>query len=128
MTFYTALSCLDGRIQLPVITHLQQACGVDYVDIITAPGPVRFFATQDHISARASMIEYAEVSLNSHNSQGLALVAHFDCAGNPLGRDVQVKQLVNGIAELSKSFPGVEIRALWVNADWAVEEIQKLSA
>jgi len=41
MSFYTAINCMDGRVQLPVITYLQKRFGVEHVDSITAAGPNR---------------------------------------------------------------------------------------
>ncbi|GAB4379897.1 MAG: hypothetical protein Kow0042_29680 [Calditrichia bacterium] len=39
MRFCTAINCLDGRVQLPVIQHLKKRFKVDFVDVITEPGP-----------------------------------------------------------------------------------------
>ena len=38
-TFATAINCMDGRVQLPVTAFLKKKYGVDYVDVITEPGP-----------------------------------------------------------------------------------------
>ncbi len=37
-TFATAINCMDGRVQLPVIAYLKSKYVVDYVDAITEPG------------------------------------------------------------------------------------------
>ena len=37
--FATAITCMDGRIQIPVIEYIKSNYGVDYVDVITEPGP-----------------------------------------------------------------------------------------
>ena len=39
MSFCTAINCMDGRVQLPVIRFLQERFKVDYVDVISEPGP-----------------------------------------------------------------------------------------
>jgi len=37
--FATAINCMDGRCQLPVIEWMKKRYGVEYVDMITEPGP-----------------------------------------------------------------------------------------
>ena len=37
-TFATAINCMDGRVQLPVIKFLQERFKAEYVDIISEPG------------------------------------------------------------------------------------------
>lgn len=37
MKFATAINCIDGRTQLPVIEWARKKYGVDYVDMITKP-------------------------------------------------------------------------------------------
>ena len=36
--FATAITCIDGRVQEPVIAFLKKNYGVKYVDTISAPG------------------------------------------------------------------------------------------
>ena len=43
MSFYTTINCMDGRVQLPVISYLMERFGVQYVDAITGPGPGTLF-------------------------------------------------------------------------------------
>ena len=37
--FCTAINCMDGRVQLPVIQYLQKRFNVDFVDSVTEAGP-----------------------------------------------------------------------------------------
>lgn len=37
--FGTAINCIDGRVQLPVIKWLKENYYLDFVDMITEPGP-----------------------------------------------------------------------------------------
>jgi hypothetical protein len=37
-SFATSLSCIDGRVQLPMINWIKEKYSVDFVDTITAPG------------------------------------------------------------------------------------------
>ena len=38
MCFCTAVNCMDGRVQLPVTSYLQERFNVEHVDSITEPG------------------------------------------------------------------------------------------
>ncbi len=120
MSFYTAVNCMDGRVQLPVIEYLMARHGVRHVDMITEPGPVRILA-DDEESSR-SIEKRISISLEAHGSAGVVVVAHADCAGNPLGREAQLGQLRKAVSKLAERFPGVPVRGLWVGADWEVEE------
>ena len=81
--FATAINCMDGRIQIPVIDWLRRQYGVDYVDMITEPGPERLLAESKDVMASASIHRRLEISVNRHNSKLVAIEGHHDCAGNP---------------------------------------------
>ena len=83
MSFCTAINCMDGRAQIPVIEFLQQRFGVDYVDSITEPGPNKILAEQTDSQRLDSIFQRLQISLRHHHSVGLAVVGHADCAGNP---------------------------------------------
>ena len=123
MAFCTVINCIDGRVQLPVIKYLRARFDVKYVDSITEPGPVAILCQhRDH--ARAEWIkEKVTISINRHNSSTLAVVAHFDCAGNPVSQARQIEQLHRAVATLKDTFPGKEVIGLWVGEDWKVQEI-----
>ena len=42
--FATAINCMDGRVQLPVINYLKDQYKIDYVDMITEPGPIKILS------------------------------------------------------------------------------------
>lgn len=37
--FATTINCMNGRVQIPVIDYMKSKYGVDYVDMVTEPGP-----------------------------------------------------------------------------------------
>jgi len=39
--FAAAINCVDGRTQIPVMEWMKKNCRVDYVDMVTEPGPVK---------------------------------------------------------------------------------------
>ncbi len=123
MSFYTVVNCMDGRVQLPVINYIMDRFGVDYVDSITEPGPNRLMAQDADSVIVKGILEKIGISLNRHKSRGVALVGHYDCAGNPSNKGDQIKQLQKAMTIVKKEFPDIHVIMLWVNNDWEVEEV-----
>ena len=44
MEFCTAINCVDGRVQVPVINYLKKRFKVDYVNVVSEPGPSKILA------------------------------------------------------------------------------------
>ena len=80
-SFCTAVTCIDGRVQLPVIHYLTRRFHVEFVDIVSDTGPVGALAHDPNSERAGSMYRRIDVSIDAHTSQGLAIVAHHDCAG-----------------------------------------------
>jgi len=123
MSFCTVVNCMDGRVQLPVFTHLQKRFGVSYVDTVTDAGPVRFLASSPESNAARSMHRRIKVSIDEHGSRKIAVVAHHDCAGNPVARQTQIEQLRSAVDSLSRRYGDCEVVGLWVDGDWVVTEV-----
>jgi hypothetical protein len=123
MGFCTAINCIDGRVQLPVIRFLQERFGVEHVDCITEPGPVRIFDKAADLMVLNSIFTRVNISLQEHYSTGVAICAHRDCTGNPADDETQQRQLRRAVIFLKESYPDVEVIALWVDAKRAVSEI-----
>ena len=121
--FCTAINCMDGRTQRPVIEYLEKRFGVEYVDSITEPGPVRVLAEGQPIPQFDSIMARLRISLDKHGSVGVAVVAHDDCAGNPLLKDQQLVQLRAAVACLRTRCPNVPVIGLWVGENWKAEEL-----
>jgi len=170
-TFVTAINCMDGRTQEPIINFMKQRFKVDYVDMINEPGPVKALAGNDNldflkkladIELQVSRIKtaytnkfenvmkavtFAEVgeheiagnlvdiailesiqkrmniSVNLHGSKVVAVVAHHDCAGNPVEKEKQIGQLDASLNTLKSWGFAVEYIKLWVNRNWQVQLI-----
>lgn len=123
MSFYTAINCMDGRVQLPVISYLKKQYQVDFVDCITEAGPVRSLADEPEAALARAILDKVEISVKKHHSKGVAVIAHFDCAGNNVSDQVQKKQLSRAAAFLSSKYPDSPVITLWVDADWKVEKL-----
>jgi hypothetical protein len=121
MSFCTVINCMDGRTQLPVNEFLRAKYHVDYVDTITEAGPVRILAEDKYSLLAESIRSRVDISTNKHKSQVIALVAHHDCAGNPVDKSRQLEQLQSAIEWLKEKYPAAKILGLWVNSEWKVE-------
>ena len=117
--FATAINCIDGRVQKPVVEYIQKSFSVDYVDMITEPGPNKILSEGKDASIVASLKKKVEISIKKHNSQIIAIVAHYDCAGNPENEDAQKEHLRKAInVIISWGFPVKKIIALWLDKNF----------
>ena len=123
MSFCTVINCMDGRVQLPVIRFLQERFKVDYVDVISEPGPILLLAGRKKPYLLESIFDRLRISVELHKSTGIAVVGHHDCAGNPAPREKQITQLRESIEHVRQRYGEVEIIALWVDENWEVHEI-----
>jgi hypothetical protein len=114
---------MDGRTQLPVHKFLSRLLAVQYVDTITEPGPVGILANPTDAPALDSIHRRVQISLKKHHSQAIAVVAHADCAGNPVPDSQQHRELSLALAYLAKHYPGVRLIALWVDDGWQVHDL-----
>ncbi len=119
--FATAINCMDGRTQLPVMEYLKNKYGVDYVDVVTEPGPIKVLAEGNDHTTLESIKKRIDISVNKHGSSVIALVGHHDCAGNPVGRTMQESQLKKSVEKIHAWGYNAEIICLYVNEDWSVE-------
>ncbi len=118
--FAAAIDCMDGRAQLPVIRWLQENRGVEFVDMITEPGPVALLSDETAVEGQRSIRRRLEISVGVHGARTVAVVAHHDCAGNPVGKREQLVQLEQAVDRVISWGLGVEIIGLWVDPDWQV--------
>ncbi len=71
-----------------------------------------------------SIIARIKISVEKHTSVGIAVVGHYDCAGNPAPKGEQIVHLENSVEFLRQYFD-VPIVALWVDENWKVQELGK---
>jgi hypothetical protein len=122
-TFCTAINCIDGRTQLPLITWLSKRLDVENVDLVTEAGVVKVLALGPESSEAESIYRRVDLSIRAHDSHSVAIVAHHDCAGNSAPDEEQIKQLARCLDILTKRYPDLETLALWVDESWTVHEI-----
>ncbi|MEK0337914.1 MAG: hypothetical protein QQN41_10825 [Nitrosopumilus sp.] len=118
--FATSISCMDGRIQIPVNTWIKKNYLVDFVDTITAPGVEKKISESTNVEQIKSMIE---VSIYKHKSSVIVISGHHDCAGNPVSKEEQVSQISKGIQNIKSWNYDAQVIGIWINDNWEVEKV-----
>jgi hypothetical protein len=120
-SFATALNCIDGRAQLPVIELVKKLSGANYVDMITEAGIERLLTNED---CRGGILKKVDISTEKHGSRFIAVVAHYDCAGNPVDEATHKAQTMASKAALQKLYPELTIIGVWVDAEFKANVIE----
>jgi len=121
--FVTAINCMDGRVQLPVIEWMKKEYKADYVDMITEPGPNKILAEKKPGSCVDSIKKRVEISVLKHASKIIAITGHYDCAGNPVEKETQLHQIKNAVETIRAWSFDLLIIGLWVDDHWTVHRI-----
>ena len=121
--FATAINCMDGRTQIPVAEWMKKMFKVDYVDAVTEPGPIKIISEFKDIQNIANIKKRVEISVSRHLSKAVAVVGHFDCAGNPVDKNTQVLQIADAVKKIKTWGFDVTVVGLWVDEDWKVTQI-----
>jgi len=121
--FCTVINCMDGRVQEPVIKYLKKRFNVDHVDSITEAGPNDILANQADQSLINSILHRVHISISKHDSVSIAVVGHYDCAGNPVDKRMQNEHTTRAIKYIQDKYPNLTVIGLYINQDWIVSEI-----
>ena len=121
----TAINCISGRVQIPVISYIIHTYGVAYVDMITAPGVNKLLAEGLYLTTTELIKKSAEISVNGHGSRLIAIVGHDHCSGNPAEKDVQRKQTLTAVRTVDSWALNARVIGLWVDEHLKVSEIQQ---
>ncbi len=122
--FGTAINCIDGGTQIPVIEYLKSVYGVDYVDLVTEPGPNKILAENKDAGIIESIKKRVKISVERHNSKLVAIAGHHDCAGNPADKETQIAHILAAIEVVRHWGLNVQIVGLWVDDGWRVCNVQ----
>ncbi|MCX6775905.1 MAG: hypothetical protein NT130_03605 [Candidatus Micrarchaeota archaeon] len=121
--FVTAINCIDGRVQMPIIEWMKREYHADYVDMITEPGPNRMLAENPSDPDVISIKRRVGISVMKHASKVVAVIGHHDCAGNPVHRETQIKQIKAAVETINSWGLHVQVIGLWIDDQWAVHKI-----
>ena len=116
--FGTSISCMDGRIQIPLSNWIKKNYSVDYVDTITEPGvDKKIVAGLDLESIKTKV----DISVNAHKSKLIVVSGHYDCAANPVSDDEHIDLIKKSVEALSSWNLDVTLVGVWVDKDWNVQ-------
>jgi len=105
-SFGVALTCIDGRIAEVVQQQLRGEWGVDFVDVVTLPGPE---VAVPALPEQHAVWDALRISVQRHGSTRAAVVAHTDCAANAVGLDIRREQVREAVFEVRDFLPRVEV-------------------
>ena len=118
--FATSVSCMDGRIQLPLSKWIKENYSVDYVDTITEPGDDKTIANNSILESIKTKIS---ISVNAHKSELVVISGHYDCAANPVSNEEHVEMIKKGVEIISSLNLGVKVIGVWVDDSWNVNQV-----
>jgi carbonic anhydrase len=118
--FATSVSCMDGRIQIPLTNWIKENFSVDYVDTITEPGIDKLVADNTDLE---SMKIKVGISINKHESELIVVSGHYDCAGNPVSNEEHITQIKKGIEVISSWNLGAKVVGVWVDDTWKINTV-----
>jgi carbonic anhydrase len=121
--FATAINCMDGRVQEPAVKYLKNKLGVAFVDMITEAGPDGILANMVSYETINSVKKRIDISVQKHGSKHIAVIAHHDCAGNPVDADTHRSHVRSAVQNVRAWYPDSDVFGLWINENWEVEEL-----
>lgn len=121
--FAAVINCMDGRVQIPVIKYIKKKYEVEYIDMITEPGPNKIIAENKECKTIDSIKERVKISIDNHGSDLIAIVGHYDCAGNPAEEEKQIEDIKLAVKNAESWNLGTKIIGLYVNEEWKVKKI-----
>lgn len=127
-TFFTAVGCMDGRVQGPVLTFGQAQLGAKYADTITEAGLVGLVAKRNvKKSLLNSLKKKILISIEKHHSKGIIVHGHQECAGNPVEDEQHKKDVLKAAKTIGALVPNdTQIIPVFVKRDgqdWTIEEL-----
>ena len=124
LKFATCINCIDGRAQVPAIKLLKRRFAIDYVDMVTEPGPDKILAQNKNKRIIASIKRRVKISVIKHRSKIIIIAGHYDCAGNPCEEKEHLQQIRKAMENMKKWNLNVEIYGIWVDKDLKASLIQ----
>lgn len=121
-SFGTAINCIDGRAQLPVIEWVKFNGSVQFVDLITEPGADGVLS-RGQTGKTEQIYTRLNTSVQAHSPSLIAVCGHADCIGNPVPNEEHHRDIEEASAMVSDWFPAVRVVGLFVNDFGSVDKI-----
>ena len=119
-TFATSISCMDGRIQIPINDWIKQNYPADYVDTITEPGIDKQVSSNSDLNSIKAKVG---ISINKHKSTLIVVSGHYDCAGNPVSDEEHIEQIKKSVDVIKSWNLGVDVVGIWVDENWQINKV-----
>ena len=110
-SFATSLSCIDGRVQLPMISWIKDRYSVDFVDTITAPGIDKVIFDGNVESIKKSLM----ISISNHKSSHVVISGHFGCAGNPVSDEDHFTHIKKSVEIINSWNLDADVVGVWLD-------------
>lgn len=114
--FATAINCIDGRAQVPLIEWVKLHFTADFVDLIT-PGADGALARQ-HPEAMLEISRKVALSHRVHHPRVIAVSGHYDCLANPASNEEHREKIHMAVEVVASWGLGVRIVGAWIN-EWS---------
>ena len=118
--FATAINCIDGRVQKPIMDFATNKFNIDYVDMITEPGPDKVLSENKALDAIESIKRRVSLSVKKHKSKIIIIAGHHDCAANPVENKEHYQQIEEAVQNIKEWNLGVDVYGVWVDKNWEV--------
>ena len=113
-SFATSLSCMDGRVQIPMNDWIKAKYAVDFVDTITAPGIDKVMFDGNVESVKKSVM----ISVTNHKSNLIVVSGHFGCAGNPVSDEEHFTHIKKSVEIISSWNLDADVVGVWVDENF----------
>lgn len=118
--FATSVSCMDGRIQIPLNKWIKENYSADYIDTITEPGIDKNITNDSIVESIKTKVG---ISINAHKSDLVVVSGHYDCAANPVSDEEHISQIKNAVEIISSWNLGVKVIGVWVDGSWNINSV-----
>ena len=112
-SFATSLSCIDGRVQLPMINWIKEKYSVDFVDTITAPGIDKVIFDDAEFIKKSVMI-----SISNHKSSHIIISGHFGCAGNSVSKEEHFIHIKKSVDIVTSWNLDADVVGVWIDENF----------
>ena len=116
--FGTAINCIDGRVQEPVSEFIRKNYGLDYVDMITTPGPDKILCESEDSQEIESVRKKVSLSCRRRSSKLIFIAGHHDCLANPCSEEEHLRQIKKAVANIREWKLAPDVCGIWVGKDW----------
>jgi carbonic anhydrase len=113
-SFATSLSCMDGRVQIPMNDWIKKKYVVDFVDTITAPGIDKVIFDGNITSIKNSVM----ISVLNHKSSHIVVSGHFGCAGNPVSNEEHYSHIKKSVEIIDSWNLNVNVVGVWIDENF----------